>query len=84
VARFLSVLTFMVAVVLVDVGSAEAQSWNRRGSDSLHVGGGGKKSRVIKRPKMKVPELGASGALAALSLVGGAAAVAHGRRRKRA
>jgi hypothetical protein len=81
VARFLSVLTFMVAVVLVDVGSAEAQSWNRRGSDSVL---GGKKSRVIKRPKMRVPELGASGALAALSLVGGAAAVAHGRRRKRA
>jgi hypothetical protein len=82
VARFLSVLTFMVAVVVVDVGSASAQSWNRRGSDSLHVGG--KKARVIKRPKMKVPELSASGALAALSLVGGAAAVAHGRRRKRA
>lgn len=81
--RFLSVLTFMVAVVVVDVGSASASSWNRRGSDSLQVGG--QKARVIKRrPKMKVPELGASGALAALSLVGGAAAVAHGRRRKRA
>lgn len=81
-ARFLSVLTFMVAVVVVDAGSASADSWNRRGSDSLQVGG--KKSRVIKRPKMKVPELGASGALAAFSLLGGAAAVAHGRRRKRA
>ena len=81
-ARFLSVLAFMVAVVVVDASSASASSWNRRGSDSLEVGG--KKSRVIKRPKMRVPELGASGALAALSLVGGAAAVAHGRRRKRA
>jgi hypothetical protein len=73
----------MVAVVVVDVGSASASSWNRRGSDSLQVGGQ-KKSRVIKRPKMKVPELGASGALAGLTLVAGAAAVAHGRRRKRA
>ena len=81
-ARFLSVLTFMVAVVVVDAGSASASSWNRRGSDSLQVGG--QKARVIKRPKMKVPELGASGALAGLSLVVGAAAVAHGRRRKRA
>jgi hypothetical protein len=71
----------MVAVVLVDAESASA-NWKNRGEGSLHVGG--KKSRVIKRPKVRVPELGASSALAALSLVGGAAAVAHGRRRKRA
>jgi hypothetical protein len=73
----------MVAVVAIDAGSASAQGWNRRGGDSLQPGQGSQK-RVIKRTRMKVPELGASGALAALSLVGGAAAVAHGRRRKKA
>ena len=90
--RILSILAFLVAVVAVDAGSAYAQGADLRNNYTRRPNtfkaerfqSKFQKARMQKRrPRARVPELGASGAAAALALLGGAAAVAHGRRRVR-
>ena len=92
-ARIFTTLAFLVTVSLAAVGSASAQGPDLRGG--YNAGGERafkgerfqskfQRGRVEKKkPRHAVPELNVSGAAAALALLGGAAAIAHGRRRAR-
>jgi hypothetical protein len=92
VARIFAVLALVVTVNVIDAGSASAQGPELRGGYAAgertfkgeRFQSKFQRGRIEKKkPRAQVPELGVSGLAAALALLGGAAAIAHGRRRAR-